>query len=755
MAQSTSAKRIRLRIGGRVQGVGFRPFVHRLAAELALTGWVRNTQEGVVIEVEGGGAEVQRFQRRLADEAPSASGIGEIDAVVLPVEGDRAFVIRDSDMSGQSRTLIQPDIATCDTCLADIADPGSRRFRYPFTNCTQCGPRFSIIEALPYDRGNTTMRAFRQCPDCLAEYRDPADRRFHAQPNACPVCGPSLELVVDARVALREDSALRAAAELIRSGAVVAVKGIGGFHLVADALNAEAVAALRQRKRRPHKPFAVMVPDLSFARDLCHVGPGEEIALTSRAAPIVLLTQRSRAVASGVAPDSPRLGVMLPYTPLHRLLLDEVGGPVVATSGNLGDEPICVDNDAALAKLAGVADAFLIHDRPIGRAVEDSVVQVVAGQMQVLRLGRGLAPAYLGHAAPITALGAAGHLKTALAWVSPAGSLVGPHIGDLSSAAARMVWQEQVADLGELHGLRPERVGVDRHPGYATGELAAELGLPTTPVQHHHAHAASALVELGLGGPELAVVWDGTGDGGDGTVWGGEWLSCTLTACQRVANLRAFALPGGEHAVREPLRSAVGVLTQMARLDALGGHPQYARRLRVMAQMTERGINSPVTTSAGRLFDAVAAILGLCEVATFEGQAAMALQYAAEVAPDEDGALSMPVRRLGERRVVDWEPAVEAILAGRASGMSAPLLAARFHNGLVDALVDVAVDLGAQRLIMTGGCFQNRLLMERAVRALMAAGIEPLWPTRIPVNDGGLALGQAAVVAATATEEEH
>lgn len=742
--------RRRLRVGGLVQGVGFRPFVYRLALELDLSGWVENTPAGVVIEVEGPRGLVDEFERRLLADAPVNARIDSLRGRPRPLRGDRGFQIRASRESGTRRAGVLPDLATCPDCLAEIQDPSDRRYRYPFTNCTHCGPRFSILEQLPYDRANTGMRRFTMCRACQAEYEDPNNRRFHAQPNACPECGPQLQLLDAAgREQGRGEAALDAAVDALDDGRIVAVKGVGGFHLMVDAAQEVAVAELRRRKRRPHKPLAVMYPDLETTAAACRLSAAERALLVSPQAPIVLLRRSGDALAPAVAPGNPRLGVMLPSNPLHALICADLGRPVVATSGNRSDEPVCIDEREALDRLGRVADLFLMHDRPIERPVEDSVAQVVDERPMLLRVGRGYAPLRLPVTAPEVVLGAGGHMRASIAVVGPTGTVLGAHIGDLQSSDARRRWREDVDSLQSLYRLEPARVAVDQHPDYPSVSLAAEIGLPLETVQHHHAHAAAAMAELELDGPVLAVCWDGTGYGGDGTIWGGEFLQCTTASFRRVAHLHPFSLPGGERALREPTRGALGALfavaPQLARDNDMGLIPGERG---IVFTMLERGVNAPMTSSAGRLFDAVAALLGLVRQSSFDGQAATALQSAAEEAESEGSALPFEINQHGGCWVLDWRPGLKALLAGRRSGVSVPRLAMRFHNMLALGLAEICSQFGVERVVLTGGCFQNALLLKRCRWALAAVRIQPLRPERVPVNDGGLSLGQAVVGAA-------
>ncbi|MBI5817982.1 MAG: carbamoyltransferase HypF [Verrucomicrobia bacterium] len=754
---ATQAQRLSVTIRGAVQGVGFRPFVFRLAEELGLTGWVNNSAQGVFIEVEGRRDPLQSFLLRIPREKPPRAYIQSLESSWLDPVGFTKFEIRESDASGAKTALILPDIATCPECLREVFDPANRRHRYPFTNCTHCGPRFSIIQSLPYDRPNTTMKRFAMCEVCRAEYEDPRDRRFHAQPNACPACGPQLELWDrTGRVLAQRDAALQQAVRAIRGGEIAAVKGLGGFHLLVDARNEQAVCRLRELKHREEKPFALMAPSLAAARALCEVSETEERLLTSPESPIVLLRRHgdARDIAESVAPRNPRLGVMLPYTPLHHLLLAELGFPVVATSGNLAEEPICTDERDALQRLGDIADIFLVHDRPIVRHVDDSIVRVVMDREMVMRRARGFAPLpiHLSRASLAPQLAVGAHLKSSVALAVGHNVFISQHIGDLESTAAFDAFQRVVGDLERLYDARPESVACDAHPDYLSTRFARQLGVPVREVQHHFAHVVSCMAENELEGPVLGVAWDGTGYGTDGTIWGGEFFRATRHDFERVAHLRQFRLPGGDSAVREPRRSAAGVLYEIFG-DALfkPGAPAPVQgftrpELQIVWQMLHKQLNAPVTSSAGRLFDAAAAIAGLRQETRYEGQAAMEWEFAAEAA-GTDEAYPFGIRDGQSPLVVDWEPMIRGMLDDVAENEPVGRLAAKFHNALAEIIVAVARRVGREQVVLSGGCFQNRYLTERAVQRLEQEHFRAYWHQRVPPNDGGIALGQ--VVAAS------
>ncbi len=768
MTPVPAIERLRVEIRGAVQGVGFRPFVYRLATELALAGWVVNDTRGVVLEVEGPRAALERFLARVGAETPQAAYVHALEHAWLPAAGLAGFEIRPSDAGGERLAVLLPELATCAACRAEIADPRERRHGYPFTNCTDCGPRFSIIRALPYDRPNTTMRDFPLCADCRREYEDPRDRRFHAQPIACPACGPALALWDRDGVVLatRAEALARTAAALCE-GHIVAVKGLGGFHLMCDAADAAAVARLREGKGRQEKPFALMCRDLPQARTLVEVDETAAAMLESRGAPIVLLPRRADAPAdANVAPGLAQLGVMLAYTPLHHLLMDAVGRALVATSGNLTDEPIAIDEREALARLGPIADLLLVHDRPIERHVDDSVGWMVDGEFRLLRRARGYAPLPLRLPREVpTVLAVGGHLKNTVALAIGRQVFVSQHVGDLETPEAEDAFERVIADFLRMYDARPVAIAHDPHPDYVSTRWAIEHGarLPGTPrlvpVQHHYAHLASCLVENGeLMNSALGIIWDGTGYGGDGTIWGGEFLvgGPALSAYARIGHLLPFRLPGGEAAVREPRRSAIGLIWEMFGEDALERvdlEPvaSFSPTERwVLREMLAGEVNSPVTTSAGRLFDGLAALLGLHPRITYEGQAAIALERLAE--PGNRGAYPIaltPVRSKGPR-VLDWRPLVRAVLSDLASGVARGIMAARIHAALVAGMVRMANDIGFEVVVLSGGCFQNRLLLEGATHALDQAGFRVLAHRQVPPNDGGLSLGQAAVAAVAA-----
>ncbi len=889
-----SPRRLAITVRGVVQGVGFRPFVYNAARRRKLTGWVMNEADAVQIEVQGDPTAIEAFLDDLRKHHPSHARVDAIEVheisplplgegsgvractgtppyphpsplpegegteafhpSPLPKEdGTGSFEIRMSRAVAAPRPTIPADLATCPDCLAEIRDPHQRRHNYPFTNCTNCGPRWSIIERLPYDRPRTSMASFAMCPECRAEYDDPTDRRFHAQPIACPRCGPRLQLLDrDGRETAAGPAALEAAVQLLSAGRIVAIKGLGGFQLLADATSAAAVAVLRARKRRPDRPLAIMVPSLDDARRYCEVSASEAGILASHQAPIVLLRRKhadktdsktpqqspgppktdsntpqqspgpqsggvSRhsplstppsplstlhpplSPVPGIALGNPYLGVMLPYTPLHHLLMAAVARPVVCTSGNLSEEPMAIDIDDARCRLGSIADAILTHDRPIVRPVDDSIVRMGADGPQVLRRARGFAPLPIELATTRstwpTILAVGGHLKNAVALslgaLSPGGGVhesrdamqvvMSAHVGDLDNVPSVEVFHRAIDDLLAFFHASPNVVVCDLHPDYASTRhaerLSVALGVPLLRVQHHHAHAAACMAERELQGPALGFSWDGTGYGTDGTVWGGESLWCEGAEFRRVAHLRTFPLPGGDAAAREPRRSALGLLFEIFGRRAA----QYAaewfapNELGTLLTMLSQGIHSPRTSSMGRLFDAVAALCGLPPTISFEGQAAMALEYAADekepasytfvlaspksvpnsrglTAPGETAAKLRRALPAGysptvdDGLILDWAPMIESVLADRAAGVPVAKISARFHNTLADMALAVARRVasayGGAPIVLSGGCFQNALLTSRVCGRLSAAGFSVYTHRRVPPGDGGIALGQ-------------
>jgi hydrogenase maturation protein HypF len=761
-SQQHTAECLRLRvvIRGAVQGVGFRPFVYRLATVMKLPGWVSNSAQGVFIEVEGENIRLHEFLFRVQNEIPPRASIQSLEYSFLDPTGFTSFEIRESDSAGLKTALILPDIATCPDCLKDVFDPLNRRYLYPFTNCTNCGPRFSIIRALPYDRPNTSMSKFEMCAECKTEYHNPLDRRFHAQPNACPVCGPTIELWDEHGVVLAKGHiALLQAVDAIRTGKIIAVKGLGGFHLMVDACNDEAVRYLRMRKHREEKPFAMMFPSADAVTSVCEVDKFEERLLLSPESPIVLLKRKSIRnlqfnIADSAAPFNPYLGIMLPYTPLHHILMKELGSPVIATSGNVSDEPICIDEHEALHRLRGIAEIFLVHNRPIVRHVDDSIVRMVMDRESVIRRARGYAPLPIPVAAkfdlPLLAVGA--HLKNTIALTAGQNVFISQHIGDLETAESLDAFHRVITDLQTLYETKPVHIVCDLHPDYLSSKFARSAGIPLIEVQHHYAHIASCMAENQVEGECLGVAWDGTGFGLDRTVWGGEFLLTSEKSFERVAALRSFRLPGGEKAIQEPRRTALGMLYEIFG-DTVFEHdrvvPAWAftpEELVVLRQMFVKNINMPVTTSAGRMFDAVASIMGLRQIAQYEGQAAMELEFLTTgMKIQENYTFSIKNEDVQGHAfsTVDWSSIIKEILKDLHQNNQPAVIAAKFHNTLVEIIISVAKKMRQNRVVLSGGCFQNTYLLEHAVLRLREEGFRPYWHQRVPTNDGGIALGQA------------
>jgi hydrogenase maturation protein HypF len=761
---AAAPERVRARVEGIVQGVGFRPFVHRLAREHALTGWVRNDARGVLLEVEGKKEEVERFLARLADEPPPLARVEWVRAEPRRATGEGGFQILASQRAGEHAALVSPDVAPCRDCLSEMFDPGDRRYLYPFINCTNCGPRFTIVRGVPYDRSRTTMASFAMCAACQSEYEDPSSRRFHAQPNACAACGPSLSLIDGAGRVLAAENPLAAATAALHAGGILAVKGVGGYHLACRADDELAVSELRRRKRREEKPFALMAMDLAAVRRLVHVSPLEEDLLDARERPIVLARRRPGAcVADSVAPRSPDLGVMLPSTPLHHLLLADAATTLVMTSGNLCDEPIAHVDEEALERLAGVADLMLVHDRPIHMRADDSVLASLGSGSRrplLLRRSRGYAPASLALAHPVAPLLACGgELKSTFCLAKDSRAWVGPHIGDLKNWETLRSFRAGIAHFERLFAVRPEVLAHDLHPDYLSTAYALQReGVKLVAVQHHHAHLAACLAEHGERGPAIGAIYDGAGLGSDGAIWGGELLVGDLRCAVRAGQLQPVRLPGGDAAVREPWRMACAWLLaafedEMPPPGRIAGRIERERWEQV-TELARSGLSSPTTTSMGRLFDAVAALCGIRMTVREEGRAAMELEWAA--APDETGAYPLPVVEAGLLRL-DARETVRAILADLRAGASTAAVSARFHNAVSDATA-AAVSLLARRCdvgiaVLSGGVFQNRLLLRRTADSLARAGLRVLIPERLPPNDGAIAYGQAAVAAARLASE--
>jgi hydrogenase maturation protein HypF len=764
-------------VEGVVQGVGFRPFVYSLATSLGLSGLVGNDVDGVFAEVEGSAEAAAKFLALLERQAPPLARIERITTRPLAVTGSAGFMIVASVPGGPRRTLVSADSATCDDCLREMADPADRRYQYPFINCTNCGPRFTIVRDVPYDRPLTTMSGFAMCARCASEYEDPGDRRFHAQPVCCPACGPCLRLLDPSRAVVagsRLDGALDAgtlapdpigaAAALLLSGHVLALKGLGGYHLVVDAGNRFASGALRARKHREDKPFAVMVPDLAIARQLCEVDSAAAAALTSARRPIVLLPRLPAAdelIAQSVAPGNRHLGLMLPYTPLHHLLLAAAARPLVMTSGNVSDEPIAYLDADGFERLAGIADAFLVHDRAIHIRTDDSVVRMFGGRESVLRRSRGYVPepVLVRRSFPRPVLACGAELKNTFCLADGDRAFVSHHIGDLENAETLRSFTDGIEHFKRLFDIEPQVVAHDLHPDYLSTKFAVALAeglhaeVDLVGVQHHHAHIASCLADNGEDGPAIGVAFDGTGYGPDGTIWGGEFLIADLASFNRAGCLAPVAMPGGAAAIRQPWRMAAAYLVSCYR-DAmpagLAVRDRNEQHWAAVTSMADRGINAPLTSSAGRLFDAVAALVGVRDTINYEGQAAIELEQITDTR--ERGQYHATLTSLaGELRVAGAEY-VRAAAEDLAAGVPVPIIAARFHNGVAAAIVAVCRQLREQHglgvVALSGGVFQNVLLTSHVVTGLQDDGFRVLVHRRVPCNDGGISLGQAVVAGA-------
>ena len=746
--------RKQIRVSGIVQGIGFRPFVYRLAQRFQLDGWVQNTSEGVQMEVEGNPGAIDSFLQALAGEPPPFAHIEAIAVTELEPVGETGFTILKSAAEDDQFVLVSPDLATCADCRSDFTDPENRRFGYPFTNCTNCGPRYTIIRDIPYDRHRTTMVAFRMCAACQAEYDDPAGRRFHAQPNACGVCGPSLTLEAGGSAGESREI-IGQAQRLLSAGQVLAIKGLGGFHLACDAENDAAVRQLRERKRRSDKPFGLMAPDLPAIERFCFVSDTDRAALLSVERPIVILPRRVPSLISpAVAPGNNTLGVMLPYTPLHHLLFD--GAPyrvLVMTSGNMSEEPIVTGNDEARERLGNVADTFLFHDRDIYMRTDDSVVRTFEGQPRVLRRSRGYAPLPIDLGSEMTEVVACGAgLKNTFCLTKGRYALLSQHIGDLENYETLEFFRETLEQMKRLFRVKPRVAAYDLHPGYLSTRFALELdGVEKIGVQHHHAHVAACMAENHLSGKVIGVAFDGTGYGTDGHIWGGEFLIADLADFERRAHFRYVPLAGGDQAIREPWRAALSYLmetfgAERPWLDLPLGHEIPAKKLEFVETMIRRRVNTVQTSSCGRLFDAVASILGLRHEVSYEGQAAIELEMAAYEGIDESYPFEIED---GDPWQVDMRPAIRSIVGDLRGGVPVGVISARFHNTVAAVVTEVCARLRQteklNRVCLSGGTFQNVYLLTRALAGLRGNGFEVFLHSRVPANDGGVSLGQAVV----------
>lgn len=750
-------QRIAIHIKGIVQGVGFRPFVYKLAHQHRLAGWVLNNSQGVAIEVEGNSLAISRFIEDLKHSAPPLAVIHEIVVTSCDFMGEREFIIRHSTEQTEKAAWVSPDVATCVDCQREIMDPQNRRYRYAFTNCTNCGPRYSIIKEVPYDRAATTMDVFPMCASCQAEYNDPGNRRFHAQPNACPQCGPSYRLLTKEGEEVSGD-VLNETSSLIAAGHIVAIKGIGGYHLACDAYQEQAVSNLRSRKIREAKPFAVMCGSIEVVRQLCIVSAAEEKLLTSTARPIVILAKKTGYnLAQSIAPGTDFLGVMLPYTPVHWLLLaaEDVW---VMTSGNVSDEPIAYRNHEALGKLENIADYFLTHNRDIFQPSDDSIVKIVENNRQILRRSRGFSPEPIQISREIASiLAVGGEAKNTFCFTRGSFVFMSGHMGDLENMATYQAYLAAIEHYEKLFAIKPAMVAYDFHPEYLTTKYALSLHLPQVGVQHHHAHIASVLAEHGLNEQVIGVAFDGTGYGTDGTLWGGEFLVADCREFVRAGHCKYLPLPGGAKAIKEPWRIAAWVLYNLYGTEFAGFDMELSRKLppewRLMMDAVDKGINSPLTSSAGRLFDVAAGILGLCSTIQYEGQGAIALELAGR---GSDGQLLPYTISKGTPYILDFMPTFAFITEAVRAGGQIDYLAACFHVTIADAIVKVVKyirqDTGINKVALSGGVWQNSTILAKVVGMLQQGDFHVYSNSCVPPNDGGLALGQAAVAAARTRE---
>ncbi len=751
----------RINVRGVVQGVGFRPFIYQLAVKHGLNGRISNTSEDVKIEVEGKTASIERFLADIPELAPPRSVIEEISVSHHPPVNYTSFEIRESIAEEGKYQLISPDIATCPDCLDEIFDPSNRRYRYPFTNCTNCGPRFTIIEDIPYDRPLTTMNHFKMCPDCRKEYEDPLNRRFHAQPNACPVCGPSLELLDTDGTPVQADDVISTAAQLLKDGRIIAVKGLGGFLLACDATSEATVNLLRDRKHRPFKPFAVMMSTMDEVKTHCDVTPEEGKLITSPNSPIVLVKwKRDSNITRAVAPNIRYLGVMIPYTPLHHLLLKETGLPMVMTSGNISEEPIARDNDEALRRLSGIADYFLVHNRDIYARYDDSVLMVEDETQQFLRRARGYAPypLKLGYHNP-QILGCGAELKNTFCLTRDNYAFVSQHIGDMENLETMEHYENTITLYKKLFRIEPEAIAYDMHPDYLATKYALELAgnrpdLKTIKIQHHHAHIASCMADNGVDTPVIGVAFDGTGYGTDGKIWGGEFLVADYKEFKRAAHFEYLPLPGGEAAIKKPYRITAGYLLSLFGEDALKQDLPFMKRITeeevgIITQQVKKSIISPLTSSCGRLFDAVSALLGIRYEAGYEAQAAIEMEMLAYDEADDTTVYTYSLDKKEDRRIIRVGDMFSAMIEDLHKGASQAKIAARFHNTVAVIIKDlckvISGDTGIKDVALSGGVFQNRLLLRKSIGMLKQSGFRVLTHRQVPTNDGGISLGQVVI----------
>ena len=746
--------RLYIVIKGAVQGVGFRPFIYKLAAEMQLKGYVLNSSSGVYIEAEQEKKYLDEFLLRIEKEKPALAVITGFEFSFLDAVGYTNFQIRKSENNDDISALILPDIAVCDECKRELFDPSNRRYRYPFINCTNCGPRFSIIESLPYDRANTSMKNFVMCDSCREEYENPGDRRFHAQPVACPDCGPQIELWDSkGQIIAAKDEALKLTVTKIKEGKIIAFKGLGGFQLIADASNEDTIRLLRERKHREEKPFALMFPNIESVKEICDVSLFEERLLMSPESPVVLLKRKDHKVPAKwiselIAPHNPYLGVMLPYTPLHLLFMDEFKHPIVATSGNISEEPMCIDNKEALENLNEIADFFLVHNRPIVRHVDDSIAKIILNKEMITRRARGYAPFPVKIKDQISEdciLAVGGHLKNTIALKVKDNVFVSQHIGDLSTTKAYKTFSRVIDDFQKLYNIKPGRIVADKHPEYLSTKFAKSMSIPFSNVQHHFAHIAACRGENQINGRTLGVSWDGTGYGEGSTIWGGEFFISDENHYSHFAQMKQFPLPGGDTAIKEPRRSALGVLYSVfgdrifeEKKDLIEDNLSKTE-ISNLRQMLNKNLNTVFTSSAGRLFDAAASLLNLCHFNNYEGQAAMTLEFSANSSSEEYYNFEINQENI---LVIDWHPVIKDLLKDKSDDVGLEIISVKFHNTLAQIILSVAKIADEEKIVLSGGCFQNSLLLEKSVRLLEKEGFRIYWHQRIPTNDGGISLGQ-------------
>jgi hydrogenase maturation protein HypF len=755
VVMKATLRREKIHVNGIVQGVGFRPFVYRLAQECRLGGYVNNSSDGVLIEVEGAPQALALFHARFHQEAPTMARITEFKVEEMTPVGETAFSIIASRRDALPTTLISPDVSICPDCRRELFDPTDRRYQYPFINCTNCGPRYTIVYGIPYDRPKTSMRVFPMCPACEQEYHDPGNRRFHAQPNACPACGPALTLRDRNGQSVEADAPLRAAVNFLRQGKILAVRGLGGFHLAVDAHNEAAVQELRRRKGRAEKPFAMMAPNLAAIKKFCFVSPQEQALLEQPTRPIVLLRRRDHQLAASVAPNQQYFGFMLPYTPLHELLLHDHLDALIMTSGNFSEEPIAIGNEEALERLAPLADYFLLHNREILQRCDDSIARCVAGEPRMIRRSRGYAPAPVFLSTPLRQriLACGGELKNTIALARDKTVFLSQHIGDLDNPAALAFFENSIAHLQKILEIEPELIAFDLHPEYLSTKWALQqTHVPRLGVQHHHAHLVSVMAENNINEKTIGIILDGTGYGTDGTIWGGEVLIGEARAFERYAWLQPVPLPGGEAAIHQPWRTAISYLAaaygdKIAELELPVIRRRRQHDLEIILQMIARRFNSPLTSSCGRLFDAVSALLGVREEVTYEAQAAIELEMIVDETHHDIYPQALPERSSGGP--IPVAPLIESIVNDLRADITRERIAARFHRTLVELFVAAAraarQATGIQRAGLSGGVFQNVFFFAAMLRRLQEEGFEVITHRQVPMNDGGLALGQVVI----------